>query len=193
MEASTGLTARSAVEAHLRRGFPGQRVITQGWQTGAIAESNPDIRVLRVDPETRGGLWLHVSSGAWASTAGQAQPIGHEFVLVTPFKTLRAVELLVEVVYYHGVQPLDVGDTVPIGEPWLPGSSCTHLLISAPYLIADELWSLRVGHREIRLLWTIPITVAERDYVTQYGLDALEERFEVAGLEYWDPHRASVV
>jgi Suppressor of fused protein (SUFU) len=193
VEASTGLTARSAVEAHLRRGFPGQRVITQGWQTGAIAESNPDIRVLRVDPETRGGLWLHVSSGAWASTAGQAQPIGHEFVLVTPFKTLRAVELLVEVVYYHGAQPLDVGDTVPIGEPWLPGSSCTHLLISAPYLLADELWSLRVGHREIRLLWTIPITQEERAYVQQYGLDALEERFESAGLEYWDPHRASVV
>ena len=192
MEASTGLTARSAVEAHLRRGFPGQRVITQGWQTGAIAESNPDIRVLRVDPETRGGLWLHVSSGAWAASAGQ-QPIGHEFVLVTPFKTLRAVELLAEVVYYHGVQPLDIGATVPIGEPWLPGSACSHLLVSAPYLLADELWSLRVGQQEIRLVWTIPITTTERSYVARYGLDALEERFEAAGLEYWDPHRASVV
>jgi hypothetical protein len=193
VEASTGLTARSAVEAHLRRGFPGQRVITQGWQTGAIAESNPDIRVLRVDPETRGGLWLHVSSGGWAATATERQPIGHEFVLVTPFKTLRAVELLAEVVYYHGVQPLDIGDTVPIGEPWLPGSACNHLLVSAPYLLADELWSLRVGYREIRLLWTIPITPEERAYVQQYGLDALEERFESAGLEYWDPHRSSVV
>jgi hypothetical protein len=192
VEASTGLTARSAVEAHLRRGFPGQRVITQGWQTGVIAESNPDIRVLRVDPETRGGLWLHVSSGAWAATAGH-QPIGHEFVLVTPFKTLRAVELLAEVVYYHGVQPLDIGATVPIGEPWLPGSACSHLLVSAPYLLADELWSLRVGRQEIRLVWTIPITAAEREYVGRYGLDALEERFEAAGLEYWDPHRASVV
>jgi hypothetical protein len=192
VEASTGLTARSAVEAHLRRGFPGQRVITQGWQTGAIAETNPDVRVLRVDPETRGGLWLHVSSGAWAATAG-TRPIGHEFVLVTPFKTLRAVELLAEVVYYHGVQPLDIGDTVPIGEPWLPGSACTYLLVSAPYLLADELWSLRVGPREIRLVWTIPITLAERSFVSRYGLDALEERFESAGLEYWDPHRASVV
>lgn len=192
VEASTGLSARSAVEAHLRRGFPGQRVITQGWQTGVIAESNPDIRVLRVDPETRGGLWLHVSSGAWAATAGQ-QRIGHEFVLVTPFKTLRAVELLAEVVYYHGVQPLDIGATVPIGEPWLPGSACSHLLISAPYLLADELWSLRVGQQEIRMVWTIPITAAERGYAGRYGLDALEERFEGAGLEYWDPHRASVV
>lgn len=192
MEASTGLTERGAVEAHLRHGFRGQRVIIQGWQTGAIAEANPDVRVLRVDPETRGGLWLHVSSGAAATAAGVHQPIGHEFVLVTPFKTLRAVELLAMVAYYHGAQPLGIGDTVPIGEPWLPGSTCSHLLVSAPYLLADELWSLRAGPREVRLLWTIPITAGERSYVARHGLDALEERFESAGLEYWDPHRASV-
>ena len=190
MEASTGLNARGAVEAHLRYGFPGQRVITQGWHTGAIAEANPDVRVLRVDPATRGGLWLQVSSGAAAAAGG---PVGHEFVLVTPFKTLRAVELLAMVVYFHGVQPLGIGDTVPIGEPWLPGSTCSSLLVSAPYLMADELWSLRAGPREIRLLWAIPITAAERAYVSRYGLDALEERFESAGLEYWDPHRDSVV
>jgi Suppressor of fused protein (SUFU) len=192
VEASTGLSARSAVEAHLRAGFPGQRVVIQGWHTGAIAEAYPDVRVLRVDPETRGGLWLHVSSGGASTLAGRP-PTGHEFILVTPFKTLRAVELLAMVVYYHGVQPLDVGDTVPIGEPWLPGSQCCHLLVSAPYLLADELWRLRSGPREIRLLWTIPITTDERDYIGRYGLDALEERFETVGLEYWDPHRASVV
>jgi len=192
VEASTGLSARGAVEAHLRHGFPGQRVVIQGWSTGAIAEANPDIRVLRVDPETRGGLWLHVSSGASAATVG-TQPVGHEFVLVTPFKTLRAVELLAMVVYYYGVQPLGVGDTVPIGEPWLPGSGCGYLLISAPYLLADELWTLHAGRRDIRLLWTIPITADERDYAARHGLEALEERFEAAGLEYWDPHRASVL
>jgi hypothetical protein len=190
VEASIGVSARSAVEAHLRGGFPGQRVVTQGWQTGAIAASNPDVRVLRVDPESRGGLWLHASSGAW-NTAGQR--VGHEFVLVTPFKTLRAVELLAMVVYFHGVQPLDIGDTVAIGEPWLPGSLCNTLLVSAPYLLADELWSLRIGGREVRFLWTIPITPEERAFVDEYGLEALEERFEMVGLEYWDPHRESVV
>jgi Suppressor of fused protein (SUFU) len=191
VNAVTGLGARSAIEAHLRRGFPGQRVIAQGWQTGALAQSNPDLRVLRVDPEGRGGLWLHVSSGAWRASAHQ--PVGHEFVLVTPFKTLRAVELLAMVGYFHGVQPLGVGHTVSVGEPWLPGSACSYLLVSAPYLLADELWSLRLGGYEIRFLWTIPITVEERAFVARYGLDALEERFETAGLEYWDPHRASVV
>jgi len=105
----TGIDAQSAIEAHLRHGFPGQRVVVQGWRTDAM--SAPHVRVLRVDPESRGGLWLHVSSGASlpaeGSAAGSAAGSagrsaggtqGSEFVLVTPFKTLRAVELLAMVV-----------------------------------------------------------------------------------------------
>ncbi|HYT09627.1 MAG TPA: suppressor of fused domain protein [Mycobacteriales bacterium] len=189
----TGVDAQGAIEAHLRHGFPGQRVVVQGWRTDAM--SAPHVRVLRVDPETRGGLWLHVSSGASVPAPGAlpASPIGSEFVLVTPFKTLRAVELLAMVVYFQGVQELTVGDTVSVGEPWLPGSSCGHLLVSAPYLLADEMWTLQLPGREVHFRWVIPITAAERAYAQARGLDALEQRFEEAGLEYWDPHRASVV
>ena len=188
----TGVDGQSAIEAHLRHGFPGQRVVVQGWRTDAM--SAPHVRVLRVDPESRGGLWLHVSSGAslpTESSAGGAQ--GSEFVLVTPFKTLRAVELLAMVVYFHGVQELSVGDIVSVGEPWLPGSTCGHLLVSNPYLLADELWKLPLPGRTVHFRWVIPITAKERAYAAERGLDALEQRFEEAGLEYWDPHRASVV
>ena len=193
MGPGTGVDAQAAIEAHLRHGFPGQRVVVQGWRTDAM--SMPHVRVLRVDPETRGGLWLDVSSGASVPTPGSAPDgsSGSEFVLVTPFKTLRAVELLAMVVYFHGVEELKVGDTVSVGEPWLPGSTCGHLLVSSPYLLADELWTLPLPDREVRLLWTIPITAAERAYAAEHGLDSLEERFEDAGLEYWDAHRASVV
>jgi hypothetical protein len=184
----TDVDEQTAIEAHLRHGFPGQRVVVQGWRTDAM--SAPHVRVLRVDPESRGGLWLHVSSGASLSAAG---PDGSEFVLVTPFKTLRAVELLAMVVYFHGVQELSVGDTVSVGEPWLPGSSCGHLLVSQPYLLADELWTLPLPDRTVHFRWVIPITAAERALAADRGLDALEERFEDAGLEYWDPHRQSVV
>jgi hypothetical protein len=200
----TGIDAQSAIEAHLRHGFPGQRVVVQGWRTDAM--SAPHVRVLRVDPESRGGLWLHVSSGASlpaeGSAAGSAAGSagrsaggtqGSEFVLVTPFKTLRAVELLAMVVYFHGVEELSVGDIVSVGEPWLPGSSCGHLLVSNPYLLADELWRLPLPGRTVHFRWVIPITAKERAYATERGLDALEQRFEEAGLEYWDPHRASVV
>ena len=188
----TGVDGQSAIEAHLRHGFPGQRVVVQGWRTDAM--SAPHVRVLRVDPESRGGLWLHVSSGAslpTGSSAGGAQ--GSEFVLVTPFKTVRAVELLAMVVYFHGVQELSVGDIVSVGEPWLPGSTCGHLLVSNPYLLADELWKLPLPGRTVHFRWVIPITTKERAYAAERGLDALEQRFEAAGLEYWDPHRASVV
>ena len=188
----TGVDAQSAIEAHLRHGFPGQRVVVQGWRTDAM--SAPHVRVLRVDPESRGGLWLHVSSGASLPAEGSAGSTqGSEFVLVTPFKTLRAVELLAMVVYFHGVQELSVGDIVSVGEPWLPGSSCGYLLVSNPYLLADELWRLRLPGRTVHFRWVIPITAKERAYATERGLDALEQRFEEAGLEYWDPHRASVV
>jgi hypothetical protein len=188
----TDVDAQSAIEGHLRHGFPGQRVVVQGWRTDAM--SAPHVRVLRVDPETRGGLWLHVSSGA-SQPGDHAPPSseGSEFVLVTPFKTLRAVELLAMVVYFHGVQELNVGDTVSVGEPWLPGSTCGHLLVSNPYLLADELWTLPLPGRTVNFRWVIPITAGERAYAAERGLEALEERFEQAGLEYWDPHRQSVV
>jgi hypothetical protein len=191
-----GVDAQSAIETHLRHGFPGQRVVVQGWRTDAM--SAPHVRVLRVDPETRGGLWLHVSSGASlpgeeSETGPAAKAEGSEFVLVTPFKTLRAVELLAMVVYFHGVQALSLGDIVSVGEPWLPGSTCGHLLVSNPYLLADELWTLPLPGRTVNFRWVIPITATERAYATERGLDALEQRFEEAGLEYWDPHRASVV
>jgi hypothetical protein len=192
----TDVDAQSAIESHLRHGFPGQRVVVQGWRTDAM--SAPHVRVLRVDPESRGGLWLHVSSGASVPAEGPAAgPVagsqGSEFVLVTPFKTLRAVELLAMVVYFHGVQALSVGDTVSVGEPWLPGSTCGHLLVSNPYLLADELWALPLPGRTVNFRWVIPITAKERSYAAERGLDALEQRFEQAGLEYWDPHRQSVV
>ena len=188
----TDVDAQSAIESHLRHGFPGQRVVVQGWRTDAM--SAPHVRVLRVDPESRGGLWLHVSSGASLPAEGApAGPQGSEFVLVTPFKTLRAVELLAMVVYFHGVQELSVGDTVSVGEPWLPGSTCGHLLVSNPYLLADELWALPLPGRTVNFRWVIPITAKERAYAAERGLEALEQRFEQAGLEYWDPHRQSVV
>lgn len=196
MGPGTGVDAQTAIEAHLRHGFPGQRVVVQGWRTDAMAM--PHVRVLRVDPETRGGLWLHVSSGASVPVPGgpptaAAESEGSEFVLVTPFKTLRAVELLAMVVYFHGVEQLKVGGTVSVGEPWLPGSSCGHLLISSPYLLADELWTLPLPGRAVHFRWVIPITARERAYALDRGLEALEQRFEEVGLEYWDPHRGSVI
>lgn len=107
----------------------------------------------------------------------------------------RLVDLVAMTAYYHAGPPsqrLDVGHTVPIGEPWLPGSECDHLLVSVPYPFGAEFESCawRGGHA--RLLWLLPITEAERAYKVEAGLEALEQRLEAAGIVPTDVARPSV-
>lgn len=116
--------------------------------------------------------------------------------MLTSTDTPRAVELLAMIAYYHAgpdSQRLDVGHTVSIGEPWLPGSSCDHLLVSLPYLFGPdfELCSWRSGHA--RVFWLLPITAAEREFKAAHGLDELEQRFEADGLDYLNPARPSLI
>lgn len=99
------------------------------------------------------------------------------------------------IAYYHTGprdQRLDIGHTVPIGEPWMPGSLCTHLLISLPYAYGPnlEVCAWRSGHA--RLLSAIPITEAERNLKATAGLEALESLLEARAVNFTDPFRSSV-
>ena len=96
-------------------------------------------------------------------------------------------------VYYNRTGRLGLGDTVPIGEPWLPGSVCDHLLVSLPYPYGPGLQTCHVGDLHVDVLWLLPITLAERDFKATQGREALEQRFEDASLHYWDARRESVV
>lgn len=82
--------------------------------------------------------------------------------------------------------------TVPIGDPWLPGSACDHMLLLEPFLF-PELERCDDARGHVQVLWLLPITEAERDFKIAHGADALIERFETADLEYWLPERKSVV
>jgi hypothetical protein len=101
------------------------------------------------------------------------------------------VELLTVVAHYHRTgRALGLGHTVNFGRPWLPGSRCTHGLISLPYLDGPNLeW---LAEPRIQFLWLIPVTEAEVRYKRQHGLEALEQRFEESQFNYLDPVRASV-
>ena len=78
-----------------------------------------------------------------------------------------------------------------LGRPWLPGSSCTHGLVSLPYLDGPDLEWLQ--HARIRFLWLVPITERELEFKKTHGLEALEERFEAKQFDFLDPRRPSVV
>jgi hypothetical protein len=93
------------------------------------------------------------------------------------------VEVLAAVAHFHITEgPLDVGNTVNLGRPWLPGSRCTHALVSLPYLDGPSLeWG---PANSFRCLWLVPITPEELELKKREGLDALEELLERTGVDY---------
>jgi hypothetical protein len=117
-----------------------------------------------------------------------------ELHLLSPVATTEHVELLTAVAHYHRTGArLGLGHTVNFGRPWLPGSRCTHGLISLPYLDGPDLEILSVDGKTVRFLWLIPITKEEVEFKKKNGLEALEARLEEANFAYGDPKRPSVV
>ena len=47
--------------------------------------------------------------------------------------------------------------------------------------------------RNIQFLWIIPITLNEKNYKKQMGLEALEQKFDEINLNYLNPFRKSVI
>lgn len=180
-----------AVEEHVRRSFAGHEIETVTWSAGPITEANPHFRVARAAPASVGELWTYISIGGWAATGETSH--GLEFLLSVEEPTPRAVELLAMTVFYNRAGRLGWGHTVPLGEPWLPGSRCDHFLLSTPYPFDPELERCHVGDRHIDFLWLLPITAMERDFKVTHGLESLEVHFEEAGLEYWQVDRNSTV
>ncbi|MFE5519143.1 suppressor of fused domain protein [Streptomyces virginiae] len=95
--------------------------------------------------------------------------------------------------YHCGGHQLDLEHSVPIGEPWVPGSTCDHLLISLPYLHGPDLEHCPLPGGHARILWTLPVTAAEIGFRRRQGHEALEQLFDEAEINPIDPFRASVV
>ncbi|MFC7979331.1 suppressor of fused domain protein [Streptomyces cinereoruber] len=133
-----------------------------------------------------------MTAGCWAATEKEGH--GLEFVMTAHVRDRRFVELMAMVAHYHcGGHRLDLEHSMPIGEPWVPGSSCDHLLISLPYLHGPDLEHCPVPGGHARILWALPVTTAEIEFRRRHGHEALEQLFDGAGINPVDPFRASVV
>jgi hypothetical protein len=188
-------SAGAAVADHHHRFFTGHTITERHQLVGPVTERVPQFFGHEVGPGPRYAGWTYASVGVWDAVHG---PDGHglEFLLSAAAPSERLTELLAMTAHYHAGKPtqrLDLGHTVPIGEPWLPGSSCDHLLVSQPYPYGPDLESCQWDGGHARLLWLVPITAAERDYKVEHGLEALEERLEQAEARTTDIARPSVV
>ena len=181
--------ANAVVRRHLRQFFAGHACEEHQWTLGPAVVELPRLRVAEFAPGPKIGLWVYATVGAWEARGDPRL----EFLIAAPERDERHVELLTMVTRYHGRRGLGTGHTVPIGEPWLPGSSCEFFLVSLPYPFGPELEVCNSADWHLHVLWLLPITAAEREFKVREGVEALEQPFDAFGLEYWVPNRVSAV
>lgn len=179
----------AVVRKHLRRFFAGHACEVHQWTLGRAVDELPRLRVAEFTPGPKTGLWVYVTIGAWEVCDDPRL----EFLIAAPNRDQRHVELVTMAAWYHGQYKLGTGHTLPIGEPWLPGSSCEFFLASLPYPFGPDLEVCNVAGTHLHVVWLLPITATEREFKVREGVEALEQRFDECGLEYWVPDRASVV
>lgn len=187
-------SATIALHLHVHAFFEGHEVQSLTWNSGPLYQRVPGFRAHAVAPGGRWRFWTYVTAGCWDAVNDDGH--GMEFVIATKEFTMRAVEVLAMTAFFHAGSPhqrLDLGHTVTIGEPWLPGSPSDQALISLPYPWGPDLEVCGWEGGHARLLWLLPITQAEREFKRTEGVEALEQRFEDRQCDYTDPHRPSVV
>ena len=183
-----------AFAAHVHGYFAGHDVVEEHWHLGPIEQRIPAFHVFTVGPGPRFPGWTYLTSGCWKATA--AHQHGLEFVLSATTRDRRHVEVLTMLAYYHAGpdhQRLDVGHTVPIGEPWVPGSLCDAALVSLPYAYGPDLEVCAWNAGHVRVLTVLPITGPERAFKVSHGQEELERRLEGAQADFANPMRPSVV
>ncbi len=180
-----------ALRAHVRRFFKGHRRHEYQHLQGPEGRIPPSFRVVRVAPGPRTRLTTYLSLGSWEA-AGNGN-CGLEFLVTTSQPEMKCLELLAMVAYYHRTEGLGVGHTFPLGYGWL-GGTCDYVLVSLPYPFGPDLEVCCMGDEgHVRFLWLLPITAAEKQFRHEHGLEALEQRFDEAKLNFVFQWRQSVV
>lgn len=158
---------------------------------GPIHELPSGFRVVRFEPTHHRQLWTYATVGMSLPSDACRLEL---FVLANRRIDFDVAEVLFAVAHYHRTaNPLDLGHTVNFGRGWADNSRCTHALVSLPYLDGPILENAEVAGRQVRFLWLVPITPAEKDYVRMNGQSALEDLFEESGFDYADPGRPALV
>jgi len=84
---------------------------------------------------------------------------------------------------------LDHGHTVPADGPLWPGTQMETFLVLRP--LSDFLPALELSDGlHVDFLQAVPLFDAERAFKAEHGAEALLDRWEKAGVPFWNPERA---
>ncbi|WP_067486604.1 suppressor of fused domain protein [Actinomadura hibisca] len=181
-----------AIDRHLRDFFPDGHFHDFSWTKGPIQEVLPDFRVRRMSPASPDpeDAWVYVTMGAFEGDRGPRL----EFVIEAPAEDPIHVESLAMVAHRHVTgTPLDLGQTVDIGRPWIDGSPQDCFMVDLPHSFGPKLEQGRLADGEpVRFLWLVPITRSEAEYARAHSADALGDLLEQKEADILDPFRPPV-
>lgn len=181
----------NSIRKHIENYFPNHIISEYKWKKPPLVNFLPEFSVLEIEPGPKNDLWTYISLGTWEIKHEESGSL--EFMVIAPEKNKQHILHLAMTAFYHITNPLSVGHTFPMGEPWLEGSKCEYALVSRPYAYSPELEICNLAKQHVHILWLLPITESERNYKIEHGLDALENLFEKSELQYWQINRESVV
>ena len=187
---------RLRVREHVKSFWPASAVMEHIQSAGPINDSLPGFMIITAMPANHKEPSIYVTNGCFAVETGLH--IRHEFFLLSPRPEVSHIHTLTMLANFHADERyrLDVGKVVAIGDPWLAGSTCDHVLVSLPYPYAargQELEWLRLEDVCVRFLWLMPITAREAAFAELHGTEALEQKFDQQKPDYLDPFRTSVI
>lgn len=161
------------------------------WLKGSIMQVVPHFCVLEYKPSSFREMWTYATCGM--STYSHKSPI--EVHIFSSVQDDSIIELLSAVCYYHNVEAnLDLGHTVNFGRSWQDSSELSFGLLSLPYLDGPNLEIMHCSNnKNIHFYWLIPVTKTEVEYKKEFGLEALEAKFDANEFNYLNPNRKSVV
>ncbi len=164
------------------------------WELGKINEILPNFSVIRISPKSSDEPWVYLTQGAWEVNSNREYR--SEFFIMCPYENPRHVETLAMLASFHAdpKHHFGIGSSIDIGRGWLEESDCDHLLVSLPYPFGPDLEICKPDNDiTVKYLWLLPITRIEDEYLKQRGLEALEQKFDKAELDFLDSCRSSVI
>lgn len=164
--------------------------VEQRLDKGPIYELPDKFCILEFKPTKTRNMWTYATCGM--SSHNDKNPV--ELHIFSPVEHYGLVEILTAAAHYHRTgHRLALDHTINFGRPCWPKSNCEYGLISLPYLDGETLEWLSINENKVQFLWLIPITKQELEYKKQFGISALEDKFEECSLNYLDILRASVI
>lgn len=180
---------QTAILNHLQAYWPGNTLEVFRWEQGPITKLLNSFRVCRIRPAMETEAWIYVSLNA-SEVVGPSDE-KNEFMIMSPVEDMIHVETLAALAFYGATYSLHLGKVIDIGREWFPESKMHHFLVSLPYVQGPKLEF--VNGLNVRILWLLPITEREASFVAEYGVEALESKFDEHEINVLDPNRDSVL